>query len=219
MLNRLRSSPVLARVVPFAAFALLTILQGRWGDASQYWVYSLKVLIGAGLLWLLRPYIRELEWKLSWEAAVAGTAVFLIWIGLEGHYRIIFARPGTYNPERTYGSGSPIAFAFLAVRLLGSSVIVPPLEEIFYRSFLYRYLIKPDFLKIPLGRFEWKAFLITGVVFGIGHYEWLPGILCGFAYQGLVCRKKRMGDAISAHAVTNLLLGSWIIAHKAYFFW
>ena len=219
MLNRLRSSPIVVRVVPFAAFALLTLLQGRWGDTSQYWIYSLKVLTGAGLLWLLRPYIKEMRWNLSWEAALAGAAVFLIWIGLDGHYRIIFARPGNYNPELTYGSGSPIAFAFLTVRLLGSSLVVPPLEEIFYRSFLYRYLIKSDFLKIPLGHFEWKAFLITGVVFGIGHYEWLPGILCAFVYQWLVCRKKRLGDAISAHAITNFLLGFWIIARKAYFFW
>ena len=219
MLHRLRSSPILVRVVPFAIFALLTLLQGRWGDASQYWFYSLKILVGAGFLWLLRPYIKEMRWNLSWEAAAAGIAVFLLWVGLDGHYPLIVERPGDYNPEQTYGSGSPAVLAFLAVRLLGSSLVVPPLEEIFYRSFLYRYLIRSDFLKIPLGHLEWRAFLVSGIVFGMGHHEWLPGVLCGFAYQGLVCGKKRMGDAISAHAITNFLLGLWIVARKAYYFW
>ncbi len=219
MLHRLQYSPILVRVAPFAGVALLTLLQGRLGEASQYWVYSLKILVGAALLWLLRPHIKEMRWKLSWEAAAVGVAVFLIWIGMDGRYPIVFERSGSFNPERTYGTGSAMALAFSAMRILGSSLVVPPLEEIFFRSFLYRYLIKSDFLSVPLGHFAWRAFLISGIVFGIGHHEWLPGILCAFAYQGLVCRKNRMGDAMSAHAITNFLLGLWIVYRKAYFFW
>jgi uncharacterized protein len=219
MLNRLQSSPIWVRVVPFAAFALPMLLQGRWGDASQYWIYTLRIAIGAGFLWLLRSHIKEMRWEFSWAAAAVGAAVFLVWIGLDGYYPAIVKREGSFNPELTYGSGNPATFIFIAVRLLGSSLVVPPIEEIFYRSFLYRYLIKSDFLKIPLGRLEWAAFLISAVVFGIGHYEWLPGILCAFAYQGLVLRKKRLGDAISAHAITNFLLGLWVIYRKAYYFW
>ena len=97
--------------------------------------------------------------------------------------------------------------------------MVPPLEEIFYRSFLYRYIAKPDFQSVPLGQFSWTPFLATSVVFGLAHQEWLAGILCGFAYQSLVCRKKRLGDAISAHAVTNFLLGVWIVWKGAWHFW
>jgi len=120
---------------------------------------------------------------------------------------------------RHYGAGSFMAVFFIAVRAAGSSLVVPPLEEVFYRSFLYRYLIKSDFLKIPLERFQWRAFLVAGLVFGLGHYEWLPGILCAFAYQGLVCRKDRLGDAITAHAITNFLLAIWVVSRDAYYFW
>jgi CAAX prenyl protease-like protein len=219
MVNKRISSPIPARVAPFAVFVALTLAQGRFGDFSQYWIYGLKTVLAAWMLWLLRPYIKEMRWKFSWEAALVGVLVFLAWVGLDGHYPLIAVRGGKFNPPETYGAGSALAFFFIGVRTLGSSLVVPPLEEVFYRSFLYRYLIKSDFLKIPLGCFEWRAFLITGLVFGIGHYEWLPGILCGFAYQWLVCRKDRLGDAMSAHAITNFLLAIWVIVRHAYYFW
>jgi CAAX prenyl protease-like protein len=206
-------------VIPFAAFAALTILQGRFGDASQYWIYALKTAIGAWLLWLMRFHIKELKWAFSWEAVAVGVVIFAAWIGLDGHYPMLVQRPGSFNPLSTYGEGSAVALIFIGVRIMGSSLVVPPLEEVFYRSFIYRCLIKSEFLKIPLNRLDWKAFLIAGTVFGITHYEWLPGILCAFAYQGLVIRRNRLGDAITAHATTNLLLGIWVIIYDAYAFW
>jgi uncharacterized protein len=219
MINKIMTSSVAARVAPFAAFAALTLIQDRFGDVGQYWIYTLKTAIGAWLLWLVRPYVREMRWVVSWEAAIAGIVVFAAWVGLDGHYPMLAQRHGGFNPARTYGAGSISASLFIAIRLIGSSLIVPPLEEVFYRSFIYRYLIKSDFLGLSLGIFSWQAFLIAGAVFGLSHYEWLPGILCAFVYQGLVWRKKRLGDAIMAHAITNFLLGSWVVIRHAYYFW
>jgi CAAX prenyl protease-like protein len=219
MFNKIFASPVLVRVLPFALFACLTLVQGRFGDASQYWIYALKTVLGAWMLWLVRSHIKEMRWNFSWEAVVIGIAVFVVWVGLDGRYPLLAAREEAFNPGRTFGAGSSLALFFIAVRTLGSSLIVPPLEEVFYRSFIYRYLIKSDFLQIGLGHFDLRAFLIAGVVFGIGHFEWLPGILCAFAYQWLVCRKDRLGDAITAHAITNFLLALWVIFRPAYYFW
>jgi CAAX prenyl protease-like protein len=219
IVNKMISSAILVRVLPFAALGALTLLQACFGDASQYWIYALKTAVGAWLLWLVYPYVKEMRWKLSWEAIALGLAVFLVWIGLDRHYPMLLHRVGSYNPFRTYGAGSALGWTFIAVRILGSSLVVPPLEEVFYRSFLYRYLIKSDFLQIPLSQFAWRAFLTTGLVFGLGHYEWLSGIICAFAYQGLICRKGRLGDAIAAHAITNFLLGLWVVSRQAYCFW
>lgn len=219
MLTKIYSSPVLVRILPFAVFAALTLVQGRFGDAGQYWIYGLKTIVGAWMLWQVRPYVKEMRWRFSWEAVAAGVLVFAVWVGLDGLYPMLAEREASFNPERTFGAGSVLGWIFISVRLLGSSLVVPPLEEIFYRSFLYRYLVKSDFLAVPLRHFDWRAFLITGAVFGIGHYEWLPGILCAFAYQGLVIRKDRLGDAITAHAITNFLLAVWVVARQAYQFW
>jgi CAAX prenyl protease-like protein len=102
---------------------------------------------------------------------------------------------------------------------LGSTFIVPPLEEVFYRSFLYRYIASQNFLSVPLNRFLPLPFLATAAIFGLSHNEWLAGILCGAAFQWLVLRKNRLGDAMTAHAITNLLLGAWIVWKGAWYFW
>jgi CAAX prenyl protease-like protein len=91
------------------------------------------------------------------------------------------------------------------------TIVVPPLEEVFYRSFGYRYLIKYDFQKVPLNQFDGIAFTMVPVVFGLLHPQWLAGIMCGFAYQWLVLRKNRLGDAMTAHAITNFLLGVYVV--------
>jgi len=226
MIAKFQSLPYfkyLVRVFPFAAFAALTLLQGRFGDMGAYWIYSIKTIIGALLIWLVWPYVKEMRWNFSWEAVAAGVAVFLLWVGLDDLYPnmgfFFGERSAAFNPLNSYGDGSAIAWMFIAMRILGSSLVVPMLEEVFYRSFLYRYLIKSDFFSVPLKSFDIIAFLVVGVAFGLSHYEWLPGILCAFVYQGLVIRKGRLGDAITAHAITNCLLGLWVVFRSAYVFW
>jgi CAAX prenyl protease-like protein len=108
---------------------------------------------------------------------------------------------------------------FVGTRILVSTLVVPVIEEVFYRSFLYRYVEKPDFLTVPMKYFGWTPFLLTAGIFGFAHNEWLAGILCAFAYQGLVIWKERLGDAMTAHAVTNFLLGNWVVWKGAWHFW
>jgi uncharacterized protein len=218
LLRKMLDSPAFVRVFPFAVFAAATLAQSRFGEAPLYWIYALKTVIGACLLWLLRSRIKEMRLNISWEAVAVGVAVFGLWIGLDGCYPT-FQKSESFNPVRAFGQGSILSLLFIAVRIAGSSLVVPFLEEVFYRSFLYRFVIQSRFWKLPLGQFDLRSFIVTAVVFGVGHFEWLPGILCAFAYQGLVCRKRRLGDAICAHAVTNLLLGIWVVFRGAYHFW
>ena len=82
-----------------------------------------------------------------------------------------------------------------------------------------RWIAKPQFESVPLGAFAWMPFLVTSAVFGLVHREWLAGILCGAAFQWLVLRKQRLGDAMTAHAITNLLLGAWVVWKDAWNFW
>lgn len=230
MFSKITESPTLVRVAPFAAFMAVHALQGYGGEVGRYWIYLLKTLAGAGMLLVLFKHISELEWRFSWEAVVVGVAVFALWVGLDGHYpstqalleKLRLAKPAAgpaWNPNDTFGASSPLAIFFILVRILGSSVVVPPLEEVFFRSFVYRYLAAKDFLAVSLGKFLLMPFLVTALLFGFEHSEWLAGILCGFAYQGLVIWKKRLGDAVTAHAITNLLLGLWVVWKGAWHFW
>jgi len=240
-LNEIKNSPTLVRVVPFGLFLALTFCQSYFGETGRYWFYLAKTVIGAWMIYAVRPFIPELRWRLSWEAILAGVAVFGLWVGLDGLYPSpdqllnyicpLLKKVGLeswcpkpsqtamWNPPATFGPGSALTWVFVVVRLAGSSVVVPPLEEVFFRSFLYRYLAKPDFQNAPLGKFMLWPFLVTSVLFGFEHHEWLAGIICGLIYQGLVCWKKRLGDAITAHALTNFMLGLWVVWKGAWHFW
>ena len=222
MIAKFKSLPYfkyLVRIVPYVVFAALTLTQGWFGDTGAYWVYAIKTLIGALLVWLVWAHVKEMRWNFSWESVVAGVAVFALWVGLDGLYPMFGERTGAFNPLNTYKEGSVMAWMFISTRILGSTLVVPMLEEVCFRSFLYRFFIKTDFLNVSLKSFNLFAFLIVCAGFGIGHYEWLPGILCAMIYQGLVIKKGRLGDAITAHAITNFLLGLWVVWRSAYHFW
>jgi|WetSurMetagenome_2_1015567.scaffolds.fasta_scaffold164143_2 uncharacterized protein len=226
LLQRIRQSPTLVRVVPFAIFLALTSGQGLFSEEGRYWIYLAKTVLGAWMLWMLRSNIAEMRWKLSGEAIAVGVAVFVLWVGLdralawmELSYPKLRLSAMSWNPGMQFGEGSTLAWCFIAVRIAGSSLVVPPLEEVFYRSFLYRYLAKADFLSVPMTRWFPVPFFVTAVVFGLSHREWLAAILCACAYQGLVLWKNRLGDAITAHAITNLLLGVWVVWKGAWHYW
>jgi hypothetical protein len=225
-------SPIAVRVAPFIIFLLLTFCQGKFGEAERYWLYFAKTIVGAWLIWEMRPFVSELRLNFSWEAVAVGVGVLVMWVGIDDLYpklselgvKLGLSKPpGTlalsWNPNLQFGDGAPLAWFFIVARILGASLVVPVLEEVFFRSFLYRYIARPDFQSVSLGFFAWLPFSATAMIFGFEHEEWLAGILCGFAYQGLVIWKKRLGDAIVAHGITNLLLGLWVVWKGDWKFW
>lgn len=241
--KQFENSPIAVRVAPFIVFILLTFCQNEFGEAGRYWFYFAKTLVGAWMIWEMRPFVSELKLNFSWEAVAVGVGVLVMWVGIDAWYpslndlgRMVLnpilelvgleswsLKPASvaplWNPHEQFGAGSGLAWLFIVMRIAGSSLVVPVLEEVFYRSFLYRYVAKPDFQSVPLHSFMWMPFLVTAVIFGFSHHQWLAGILCGFAYQGLVIWKQRLGDAIVAHGITNLLLGLWVVWKGDWKFW
>lgn len=218
----LARSPLLPRVAPFVLFVLLTAGQGRFGPASAYWFYLAKTVVGLWLLLEIRPLVPEMRWAFSWEAVAVGVGVLVMWIGIDPFYpKLGFSKAAVENsnPNLVFGEHSLLAGCFMVIHILGMTFVVPPLEEIFFRSFLYRFVAKPNFLEVPLNQFLPVPFFVTAVVFASEHHEWLAGILCGMAYQWLVLRKNRLGDAMTAHAITNFLLGVWVVWRGAWNFW
>lgn len=230
--ERFSRSPALVRAAPFIVIVLLTAAQGKLGAASACWLYFIKTVAGAGFIVAMRPLVKEMRWAFSWEAVLAGVAVFAVWVGISGEWTTqssLWTKLGLagapklltpdWNPNIQFGQGSALAMFFIGVRILGSSLVVPPVEEVFYRSFLYRYLARHEFLEVPLNRFCPFPFFATALIFGLSHNQWLAGIFCGLVYQWLVVRKGRLGDSMTAHAITNFLLGIWVVWRGAWHFW
>jgi CAAX prenyl protease-like protein len=126
--------------------------------------------------------------------------------------RIAFDPATITQPAGRYG--------FLAVRFLGLVLVVPLVEELFWRSFLMRWIINPDFERVPVGQVTWAAALVTSGLFALAHpAEWPAAFLTGMAWAGLLYRTKSLFACFLSHLVANLALGIYIVATGSWRFW
>jgi CAAX prenyl protease-like protein len=216
--------------IPMAGYLVLTTIEGylptaAGGGPSPFWyplAYAVKVAVVAALMWVCRSTWRDLRpWPGVAAIALAvgmGLAVTAVWVGLDGYYPT-FALSGTraaFDP----GVLSPAArWSFVVLRLLGLVVLVPVFEELFWRSFLIRWLIAEDFTNVPIGRVTPLAAVVSSVLFGAVHPEWLPGVLTGLAWAWLLRRTRSVSACVVSHATANLALGLYVLATGAWKFW
>lgn len=211
-------SDAFARCAPFGAFigflVLGSLLQAQW------LVLARGVLVAALLACYWRRYselripreVRAQYWPL---AAATGFAVFLAWVLLDDGWTAL-VRTAAFAPVDANGR---IDWPMALLRLAGFSLVVPVMEELFWRSFLLRWLEQRDFLSVAPGKVSARSFMITTVLFGIEHNQWLAGALAGAAYNWLYMRSGNLWVPVSAHAVTNAALGLWIIASGNWHLW
>lgn len=218
--EKLHDSAVFPRIFPYAVIVVLTTIQNEGvSGAGHYWLYFLKILVGAWCIWQVWSFAPEMRWAFSWEAVVVGVLVCVVWVGLDPFYPKIGGAGEPWNPFEQFPGDAGLAWFFLVMRTVGVAVVVPPIEELFYRSFLYRYSVRLNFTAMPLNRVHWLSLIFTSAIFGVVHHQWVAGFLCGLAYQWLVLRKNRLGDAMTAHGITNFLLALWVIWRHAWHFW
>jgi CAAX prenyl protease-like protein len=105
------------------------------------------------------------------------------------------------------------------VRLTGAALLVPVMEELFWRSFVMRWIHDHDFLAVSLARVGYKALALSAVVFGLEHHLWFAGLLAGLAYGWLYIRAGNLWVPILSHGVTNGLLGAWVVYTQSWEFW
>ncbi|WP_395406728.1 CAAX prenyl protease-related protein [Pseudoduganella sp. UC29_106] len=216
---------VLPRVLPFAIYlgfiGVQDVLEraGLTGDQLR-WLYAVK--IGAVLLALLacRRHYTELTRArlgagMAAISAVVGVLVLALWISLNADWMQVGVSTG-FNPTDAAGR---IDWLLVALRIGGAALIVPVMEELFWRSFLLRWLERQHFLSVHPSQVKVKAVVITVLLFGIEHNLWLAGMVAGAAYTLLYMRSGTLWAPILAHAVTNGLLGAWILATGNWTYW
>lgn len=146
----------------------------------------------------------------------AGLAVFVLWIYMDWLLPFQSPPPG-FDPSGI--ENDALRISMITFRLFGAVAIIPVLEELFWRSFLLRYLIDNDFEKIPVGRLTWPAFLFSTILFGLEHHYIIAGIMAGAAYTLLLRSTGSIALCSLAHAVTNLALGIYVVTRQAWHFW
>jgi hypothetical protein len=211
-------SPAAARILPFAAYMAFLVLESflsKPGTAIQpgldpQWPYTIQVLVVLGLLVGLWDWFVELKnERLATGQLLAGLAVgvltCVLWRALD-------------QPWASIGTGRPIESAatlwsaqphFALARIVGVALVVPIIEELFWRSFILRWIEQRAFLRVAPAQVGLRALLISALLFGLEHHLIVAGVVAGLLYGELYRRTGNLWSVVLAHAVTNATLEFW----------
>jgi hypothetical protein len=222
------SKPWLPYVVPMGIYLAFLFAQS---DANLLWMYPVKTLaVAAALIYFWKRYeeLRSPMWCKTGHAAsgdaaynyilaaLIGLAAIVIWIGIDPYYPK-FGKGAVFDPTTIQSAAQ--RNVFLAFRVFGAVIVVPVMEELFWRAFLIRWLVNEDFKSVAVGTFTWMSFAVTVALFGAEHYQWLAGLICGALYNWLYYKRKDVFACVVAHAVSNAALAAWVLARGDWKFW
>jgi len=210
-------------VAPFTIFLLFLALFPRLPINPQ-WEAPLRVVILGVICYICWPRRLSLRPR-HWIASIAGgIAVFVLWIAPD----LMFAgyRESPLFSNSIVGhlhSSIPAELRspwILAWRTARAVLIVPIVEELFWRAWLMRWLINTDFERVPLGAYAPFAFWITAILFASEHGSyWDVGLLTGVIYNWWMIRTKSVADCILMHAITNAFLSGYVILAHQWQYW
>lgn len=217
---------ILPRVLPFAIYILFLALSDYLSPLSNIlslgsltidtkWLYTLRVvLVLSVLLFFFRSY-SELKVvpaaKTFLVAILAGLLVFMAWI------LPYPAWAGVNNHAQLSSAGQDAVW--MASRLIGAAIIVPVMEELFWRSLVMRWIDDKNFLNFSPSNVSVLALMISSGVFASAHHLWLAGLFAGIIYGALYIKYKNLWVPIVAHAVTNGVLGVWVMCTGNWQYW
>ena len=226
-LEGIRSNPVLARAVPFLLFiaflmasSMLAPIASSAGISLSWLAVARGLIVALVLAWFWGSYIElketESVYAIHWWVAIgAGIAVFGIWIEW-GNSGAVITHSEKFVPLLPDGS---LDWPKALLRLAGLALVVPVMEELFWRSLILRWIEQHDFLSLSPRRVGLGAFVITTALFAVEHDSWVAGAIAGITYNALYMWSRNLWIPIVSHAVTNGALGIWIIATRNWQYW
>jgi len=233
MKTSMLKNPTFTRVSPFVAFmAFIAIEEGlrallqrqiiHFDEVLLYWLYIPKAVLVALMLWLFRKSYMEVSWKDFLDSrktalsVLSGLLIFILWINMDWTIGSQHSPVG-FNPE--IFPTENIKWLMIAVRMTGAVIIVPIMEELFWRSFLLRYLINSDFTTVKIGRLSLFSFIAVTVLFGLEHHYIFAGMMAGVIFNYIYYATRSIAHCILSHAVANLGLACYVLATGYWRFW
>jgi uncharacterized protein len=239
----LARQPWLVFVLPMAVYMLIAMMAPSPGDPdariygvtsslAYSLVYTAQIALTLGAVALVFPGYREFRRPPCLMAALVGVVGIVVWVGLwELSNRIGLTQalnhlPGygqrpAFDPLGQLAATPGWAWTFLAIRFVGLVAVVPVIEEYFLRGFLLRLVVDQDWWKVPFGKVNAAAVAVSIAMPMLWHQ---PGeFLAAAAWFGMVTwlmvRTRNPWDCVLAHAVTNLLLGVYVVKWQQWALW
>jgi len=207
-------------VAPFALFMGLLYLRQNFPQQG-WWLYGVCSLLVLGLLLWLRPRYRRQDFAPPriLQSALLGLGAIVLWIALDPWMPRTAARDNTFPFTTAFEIGFVPGILSIAFRIFGAVLVVPIVEELFWRGFLMRTIIKPEFEEVPLGTFQPLSFYITTVAFALVHVEFGSATLFALIAGWWFCRTKSIRAVIILHAAANLGLAVYVLLTRNWFLW
>ncbi len=218
------NAQTMARILPFALYMAFLAIEGATAShlpgVDVRWFYPIKVAAVVAALWYFRSFYIELSARPNWiwatlAAPLLGVVVFVLWINMDSGWMNLGGGAG-FDPRDSAGA---FDWSLVLMRLAGAALVVPLMEELFWRSFLLRWVQSQQFLDLVPVQIGLRAILISSVLFGLEHNLWLAGIVAGLAYAWLYRASGNLWPPIISHATTNLILGVWVLSTGNWQFW
>jgi CAAX prenyl protease-like protein len=212
-----------AYILPMGIFLAITWSHGQW-PAYYPLEYAVKTILTAITLIILWPRYTKIKWNHLLPGFACGVIGTVQWIAmqlyLQRHFAFFRESTDAFNPL-TYFHNRSMMIAFIAVRMIGAVLVVPFMEERFWRDYLWRQIIAPnDFKLATIGEWSAGALIIVSVIFATVHGNWwLTAIVWGLMIGLLLVCTKSLGACIVCHATCNLLLGIWVLTCHRWSFW
>lgn len=212
-------------VAPFAVF-MVWLAVGPSLNIPQPWesVARVAVLL-AVLLTVSRNLVFSLRVRHVLPSVLIGLGVFVMWVApdqLFPAYRShwLFQNSVTGTITTSIPANELADPLVVSLRVFRAAILVPILEELFWRGFLPRWIVNNDWSKVPLGTFNTLAFVGTALLFASEHGPfWEVGLLCGLIYNWWMWKTRSLGDLVLVHAVTNGALAAFVLVTKQYAYW
>lgn len=237
-----------AHTAPFLTFMLFLLLpdllQRLVGDAAEgqaggtdlrQWVYPVQAVVSLGVLLYFRRQITfgpHSGWLLATGCGVLGIIVWLLpghlftsWQMQEGWWKYagFTARADGFNPADAGAAGSLAYTTSVAFRFFRLVLVVPLVEEIFWRGFLMRLLtdMDGDYWQVPFGTHHRNALLGVTAAFVMVHSpaDYAGAIVFGLLMYFVAVRTKSLSACIVMHAVANLILGVYVMSTQQWGYW
>ena len=194
------TDPMTVMILPFAVFMASSTVASAL-SATPALLYPWRMMAVVTVLAMGWTVLRALPWRIDTLSAASGVICGVLWVATAP----AAAAPDAMLADRLAGLSAPILAIWVIARVTGTALVVPIVEELFFRG----YILK----KLDLGGMTWRiiALAVSTAAFAFLHDRYIAAALAGILFGLVYLRRGNITDAIISHALANAVIAGWAL--------